>query len=91
MRLIVKYIPAVYGTVPLPQEVTTPEAAEAFASWYARQHGRKVCLALSRRHSVWLDAQGQVSARTEATPDDPNVPFMRLKGSRTRFLMRFGK
>jgi transcriptional regulator with XRE-family HTH domain len=91
MRLIVKYLPAVYGTVPLPQEITTPEQAEPFACEYAKQNRRKVCLALSRRHSVWIDKDGQVYARTEATPDDPNVPYMRLKGSRTRFLMRFGK
>jgi hypothetical protein len=91
MRLIVKYLPAVYGTVPLPQEIRTPEQAEAFACGYAKQHGQKVCLALSRRHSVWIDEDGQVYARTEATPDDPNVPFMRLKGNKTTFLMRFGE
>jgi hypothetical protein len=91
IRLIVKYLPAVYGTVPLPQEITTPEQAEAFACVYAKKNRRKVCLALSRRHSVWIDKDGQVYARTEATPHDPNVPFMRLKGSGTRFLMRFGE
>jgi transcriptional regulator with XRE-family HTH domain len=90
MCLIVRYLAAVYGTVPLPQEITTHEQAEAFACEYAKQHGRKVCLAFSRRHSVWIDAQGEVYARTEATPDDPNVPFMRLQGSGKGFLMRFG-
>jgi hypothetical protein len=50
--------------------------------WRPTATARNVCLALSRRHPVWIDAQGQVSGRTEATPDDPNVPFMRLKGSR---------
>jgi hypothetical protein len=91
MRLIARYMPAVYGRVPLPIEITTHEQAEAFACEYAKQHRRKVCLALSRRHSVWIDAQGQIYARTEATPDDLNVPFMRLKGSRTKFWMRFGE
>jgi hypothetical protein len=90
MRLIARYIPAVYGTVPLPEEITTPTQAEVFACEYAKQNGRKVCLALSRRLSVWIDAQGQVYARTETTPDDLNLPFMRLKGSKDRFLMRFG-
>jgi transcriptional regulator with XRE-family HTH domain len=90
MELIVRYMPAVYGKVPLPVDITTPEQAEAFACKYARQYSRKVCLALSRRHSVWIDAEGEVYARTEATPDDPNVPFMRLKGIKKKFLMRFG-
>jgi hypothetical protein len=49
-------------------------------------------LAVSRRLSIWIGKDGVdgVYARTEATPDDPNVPFMRLKGPRT-FLTNFGK
>jgi hypothetical protein len=91
MRLIVRYMSAVYGTVPLPLGITTHEQAEAFACGYAKQHRHSACLALSRRYSVWIDAQGQVYARTESTPDDPDVPFMRLKGSQQRFLMRFDR
>jgi transcriptional regulator with XRE-family HTH domain len=91
MRLIVRYMPAVYGTLALPEGVTTPEQAEAFARQYARQHGRRVCLALSRRLSVWIDREGRVQARTEATPDVPNVPYMRFKGSGKRFLFGFGE
>jgi transcriptional regulator with XRE-family HTH domain len=80
MCLIVRYLAAVYGKVKLPEEITTHEQAEAFASKYAKDHRHSVCLALSRKHSIWINAQGQVYSRTEATPDDPNVPFMRLKG-----------
>ncbi len=91
MQLIVRYLPAVYGRVPLPEVVRTAEQAEAFACTYARQHGRRVCLAVSRRLSIWINNDGVVEARTEATPDDPNAPFMRLKGSGKRFLMDFGE
>ena len=90
MQLIVKYIPAVYGTVPLPKTVTTPEQAEAFACAYAREHKRQVCLAVSRRLSIWIDKEGIVYARTEAKPDSPNVPGMSLKGNPRRFLFGFG-
>src|SRR5262249_7336650 len=89
MCLVVKYMPAVYGTVPLPEEVTMPEQAEAFACEYAKEHRRQACLAVSRRLSIWIDTEGQVCARTEAKPDCPNVPFMQLKGSGRRFLFRF--
>ncbi len=89
MQLIVKYVPAVYGRVALPEGMETPEQVEAFACRYAKQHSRKVCLALSRRHSVGIDEAGKVYARTEATPDDPNVPFMKLRGSRKMFVMKF--
>jgi hypothetical protein len=91
MQLIVKYIPAVYGRVPIPEVVQTPDQAEAFARQYARQHGRRVCLAISRRLSIWIDQNGDVEARTEATPDYPNVPYMRLKGSGRMFVVGFGQ
>jgi transcriptional regulator with XRE-family HTH domain len=90
MQLIVRYLPAVYGTEALPEGVTTPVEAEAFAREYAREHGRRVCLALSRRLSVWINKEGQVEARTEGTPDVPNVPYMGLKGTSKKFLLNFG-
>jgi transcriptional regulator with XRE-family HTH domain len=90
MQLIARIIPAVYSAVPLPEEVTTPEQAEAFAIEYAKENKRQVCLVLSRRLSVWIDAEGKVYGRTEARPDGPNAPFMRLRGSGKKFLFRFG-
>jgi len=91
MELIAKIIPAVYARVPLPAEITTPEQAEAFACAYAREHKRQVCLAVSRRLSNWIDKEGVVYARTEAKPDSPNTPFMRLRGSGRAFLFGFGE
>jgi transcriptional regulator with XRE-family HTH domain len=87
MQMIVRFMAAVYGTVPLSEEITTPGQAEAFASEYAKKHGRKVCLAVSRRLSIWIDKDGQVYARTEATPDDLNVPIMRMRGIGRNFLL----
>lgn len=78
MRLIVRYSRDVYSEKPLPPDVTTPQQAEEFARRYAKQHGRKVCLAVSRRISIWIDERGQVVDRTEARPDETNVPFMRI-------------
>jgi len=87
MQLIVRLMPAVYARKPLPEEINTHEEAEAFACEYARENHFRVCLVLSRRHSVWVDAKGQVYARTEATPDQPNVPFMKLQGNIRTFLV----
>ena len=66
-----------------------PEEAEHYAWGYARRHQRPVCLAVSRRLSVWINQQGEVEARTEATPDQATVPLMRLKGARHGFLWSF--
>src|ERR1051325_3059111 len=86
MQLIAKLIPAVYARVPLPAEITTPEQAEAFACAYAMKHKRQVCLPVSRRLSIWVDREGLVYARTEASPDQPNQPWMCLRGDRRKFL-----
>src|SRR5262249_14648590 len=64
MSLVVKYMPAVYGTVQLPEELTTMAQAERWACDYARVHHWQVCLVISRRMSVWIDKEGQVYART---------------------------
>jgi hypothetical protein len=89
MRLIVKYLPAVYGTKKLPEGIQTAEDVEQHACEYARQHQLNVRLAVSRRLSVWINQEGEVVTRTEATPDHPKVPFMRLKGSQRRLYWRF--
>jgi transcriptional regulator with XRE-family HTH domain len=88
MCLVVRYIPGVYGRQALPEDVKTQEEAESYACQFARQSGKKVCLALSRRHSVWIDETGKIYDRTEATPNHPNAPYMSLKSGR-KFLFQF--
>jgi transcriptional regulator with XRE-family HTH domain len=90
MQLIVRYMAAFYGNKALPEDVKTPEDAEKYARDYAKNHGLRVCLAVSRRLSIWISKEGEVEARTEATPDDSNVPFMRVKGDKRTFLMGLG-
>jgi hypothetical protein len=79
MHLVVRLMAAVYTRTPLPPEVMTPDEAEAWACEFARQHRCRVCLVLSRRWSVWIDAEGDIEARTEARPGEPNVPYMQVK------------
>jgi len=89
MQLVVRYMAAVYGKVKMPADITTHEQAEAFACEYARQHRLRVCLVLSRRQSVWIDDEGKVYARTEATPDKPNMPWMQARNDKRKFLFHF--
>lgn len=86
MQLVVRLMAAVFARKALPAEVTTPAEAEAWACAFARQHRCRVCLMLSRRLSVWIDASGQVEARTEATLDEPNMPYIEVRGR--RFLLK---
>lgn len=82
MHMVVRLMAAVYARKALPAEVTTQEQAEAWANTFARSHQCRVCLVVSRRLSVWIDARGEVEARTEARPGQPNVPFMQVGGRR---------
>jgi len=82
MCLVVRLMATVYSRKTLPARVTTPEQAEAWACEFARQNHWRVCLVVSRRQSVWINCSGQVVARTEATPDCPNMPFMAVGGRR---------
>src|SRR5947207_2568978 len=38
MQMIVRYMAAVYGEKPLPEEVKTPEQAERYACGFAKEH-----------------------------------------------------
>jgi len=83
MKLVLRLIAAVYSTCQLPEEITTPEKAERYACDVARMRRMQVCLVLNRRKSVWIDADGTVLRRTEATPfGGSNEPWMQLKGRR---------
>jgi hypothetical protein len=87
MKLVIRLMAAIYSNCPFPSEITTPEAAEAFACDQARQRRMQICLVLSRRKSVWINEDGTVRKRTEATLfDGPNEPWMQLKGGR-KFLL----
>jgi hypothetical protein len=78
MRLVVRLMAAVYRGETVPEEIKTKEEAEKWACDWASKHQRQVCLVLSRRSSTWIDADGCVTGRTEAKPDEPNAPYMQI-------------
>jgi len=84
MQLVVRLMAAVYSRNVIPADITALEA-EALACQFAREHRMRVCLVVSRRISVWINAQGEVESRTDATPSCPNVPVMAVKGWRFLF------
>jgi transcriptional regulator with XRE-family HTH domain len=79
IHMVVRLMACIYCKTPLPEWVTTPEQAEAWASEFAREHRWRVCLVVSRRLSVWIDAFGLVEARTTSTPGIPNLPVGGLR------------
>jgi len=89
MQVILRLMPAIYVPVPLPPEAANdPAKAEAFACEVARTRKMRVCLAVSRRLSVWINEQGEVYSRTEARDRMPNVPYSQIGNK--KFWFRFG-
>ena len=78
--LIVRLMAAVYSPHNLPEEIQSVEEAEAYAANVARTRHLRCCLVLSRRISVWIEADGSISGATEAVPGEANTPAMRLGG-----------
>ena len=90
MYLVVRMIAGFYAEAPLPAEVADdPVAAEECACWVARKYRCKVCLVVSRRLSVFIEKDGQVSERSRITTSEPNIPYMQIKGR--KFLPRLGE
>jgi hypothetical protein len=58
---------AVYSPHALPEEIQSVEEAEAYATNLAQTWRLRCCLVLSRRISVWIEADGSSWWRTRAT------------------------
>ena len=82
VQIIVRCIPGVFGNHSVPAELKTPEEAVAYAQEYARRVGKKVFVVLSRRLTVSINDDGQVTGRLEATPDSDPRPAMRVGNKR---------
>jgi transcriptional regulator with XRE-family HTH domain len=85
--LIIRLMAAVYSPHDLPEEIQSVEEAEAYAAHVARTRRLRCCLVLSRRISVWIEADGSISGATEAVPGEPNTPVTRIGGKTC--LMKF--
>jgi hypothetical protein len=81
LEMKVKWFSGFYAAEPLPAHVAEdPAAAESYARRFAREHGVAVCLALNRRESIWIGADGKVFSRHRAQPGDSALPRMTMKG-----------
>ncbi len=78
MWMLVRLIAAVNCLHPLPEEITLPEEAEAYARNFARENHLSVCLALNRRESVPIGDAGEIRCRTFAKPGLSNIPYATL-------------
>ncbi|NLF69661.1 MAG: helix-turn-helix domain-containing protein [Candidatus Anammoximicrobium sp.] len=84
--LVVRALPGCFIGRDLPEDCTTIDQMEQFASDLARRFHKMVWLVVSRKLTIRFNEDGSKHSVEEATPDHPNAPFMRLKGSKRPFL-----
>jgi hypothetical protein len=85
MHAAVRYIPGFFAGIDLPDDVTTPEQAVAWAVETAKRLHRKVVLVVSRRVSWTIHEDGAADGPFNATPDGNGMPWMVL--GKTPFLL----
>lgn len=86
IRMAMRAIPGFMAAVPVPDDVTTPEQAVAYAQTLAAAKHKKVFVTLSRREMVGITELGEVNGHFHARPDADPCPLMSL--GRVKFLFR---
>lgn len=79
MRMIVRYMPAVYVSHSLPDHVKSEEAAVQYVKNFTSDKNLKACLVLNRRWSFWSERGGGVWKET-TFENQVNRPFMSIGG-----------
>lgn len=88
--VVVRAIPGFMVSPSIPPGLTTQAEMEQFAANIAEKHHKKVWLVLSRRISIYFNESATNRSEIHAKPGQCNSPYMRLKGSRRKFLFTTG-
>lgn len=78
MHAAVRYVPGFFAGIAIPDTVTTPEQALAWAVETAKQKQKKVVLVITRRVSWTVHENGVADGPFNATPDSNGMPWMAL-------------
>jgi transcriptional regulator with XRE-family HTH domain len=87
MQAVVRCIPGFMAGIKMPDDVTTPEQAVAWAVETAKRVHKKIIVVASRRVSYTIHEDGRLDGPFIATPDNDVMPYMSV--GRTRFLFSF--
>lgn len=85
MHAAVRYIPGFFAGINLPDDLTTPEQAVAWAVETAKRLHKKVVVVVSRRVSWTIHEDGTADGPFNATLDGNGMPWMAL--GKKRFLL----
>ncbi len=86
IRVVLRAVPGFMVGVNLPDDITTADAATAFAQAYAARLQKKVFVTVSRRVSVGITEYGSLNGRFYTRPDTDPCPL--VSAGRQKFLFR---
>jgi transcriptional regulator with XRE-family HTH domain len=89
MHAAVRYVPGFFAGIDLPDDVTTPEQAVAWAVETAKEKQKKVVLVITRRVSWTIHEDGRADGPFVATPGEKAQPWVSL--GKTPFLPGMGR
>ncbi len=84
MQMLIRITGVIILIHDMPPEITSREAAIEYAQNYAKENGLRVGLALSRRESAWIAADGHMSI-SQTKPGVPNIPYASVGGKKFLF------
>ena len=84
MQMLIRITGVIILIHDMPPEITSRETAVEYAQEYAKENGLRVCLALSRRESAWIAADGDMHI-SQTTPGVPNIPYASVGGKKFLF------
>ena len=85
MELILKHKSAVYQKLEIPAEIEGSEETTKLTPEIAKKNHFEACLALNRRESVWIRADGTIKFETTAKYGFPNIPYTGIGNKKFHF------
>ena len=79
MTYTIRIMPTIYLTYDLPTNINTEDEAVAFCCAQAKEKRKLIWLSPSRKVTIFISKDGEVTGRKETTIDEIDLPYMRIK------------
>jgi transcriptional regulator with XRE-family HTH domain len=87
VQAVVRCLPGFMASIKLPDDVTTPEQAVAWAVETAKRISKKIIVVASRCVTYTVHEDGRVDGPFVATPDNDVTPYMAVGNKRFLFAL----
>ncbi len=79
MYYTIRMMPTIYLTYDLPTKIKTEDEAVEYCCAQAKEKRKLIWLSTSRKVTIFINKVGAVTGRKEATIDEIDLPYMRIR------------